>query len=74
MLGIGHRQDKYTKIKLMAEKAKIYNQKYDSMSIHSCPARTATAQQAERMTSVFMRPRCFHTTVNLCKQARIYSS
>jgi hypothetical protein len=29
MLGIGHRQDKYTKIKILADKAKTYNQKYD---------------------------------------------
>jgi len=29
MLGIGHRQEKYTKIKLLSEKAKTYNQKYD---------------------------------------------
>jgi hypothetical protein len=31
MLGIGHRQDKYTKIKVLAEKAKDYNQKYDAL-------------------------------------------
>lgn len=29
MIGIGHRQEKYTKIKLLAEKSKEYNQKYD---------------------------------------------
>lgn len=31
MLGIGHRQDKYTKIKILAERSKDYNQKYDHL-------------------------------------------
>lgn len=31
MIGIGHRQDKYTKIKVLSEKAKEYNQKYDAL-------------------------------------------
>lgn len=31
MIGIGHRQEKYTKIKLLAEKSKEYNQKYDEL-------------------------------------------
>ena len=31
MLGIGHRQDKYTKIKLLAERSKEYNEKYDRL-------------------------------------------
>ena len=29
MLGIGHRQDKYTKIKILASRSKCYNEKYD---------------------------------------------
>lgn len=31
MIGIGHRQEKYAKIKLLAEKSKEYNQKYDEL-------------------------------------------
>jgi hypothetical protein len=31
MIGIGHKQEKYTKIKILAEKAKDYNQKYDEL-------------------------------------------
>ena len=31
MIGIGHRQDKYTKIKVIADRAKTYNQKYDEL-------------------------------------------
>ena len=31
MLGIGHRQDKYTKIKILANRAKSYNEKYDEL-------------------------------------------
>jgi len=31
MIGIGHRQDKYTKIKIIADRAKSYNQKYDEL-------------------------------------------
>lgn len=31
MIGIGHRQDKYTKIKVLGDRAKTYNQKYDEL-------------------------------------------
>ena len=31
MIGIGGKQDKLTKIKILGEKAKQYNQKYDEM-------------------------------------------
>lgn len=31
MIGIGHRQDKYTKIKILSQQAQTYNQKYDSL-------------------------------------------
>jgi hypothetical protein len=31
MIGIGHKQEKATKIKILAERAKEYNQKYDNL-------------------------------------------
>ena len=31
MIGIGHRQDKYTKIKVLGQKSRSYNEKYDSL-------------------------------------------
>jgi len=31
MIGIGHKQEKYTKIKILAERAQEYNKKYDEL-------------------------------------------
>ena len=48
MLGIGHRQDKYTKIKILANKAKSYNEKYDDLTAQGLePQEVASILQKE---------------------------
>ena len=48
MIGIGHRQDKYTKIKVLAEKSKEYNQKYDALIAQGLdPQEAASTLQKE---------------------------
>ena len=32
MIGIGYKQEKYTKLKILSERAKEYNRKYDELS------------------------------------------
>lgn len=48
MIGIGNRQDKYTKIKILAEKSKTYNQKYDQLIAQGLdPQEVASVLQKE---------------------------
>jgi hypothetical protein len=48
MIGIGHRQEKYTKIKLLAERSKEYNEKYDQLIAQGLdPQQVASILQKE---------------------------
>lgn len=48
MIGIGHRQEKLTKIKLLAEKSKEYNEKYDQLIAQGLdPQQVASILQKE---------------------------
>lgn len=48
MIGIGHKQEKLTKIKILAEKAKEYNQKYDDLIAQGLdPQQVASILQKE---------------------------
>jgi hypothetical protein len=71
MIGIGHKQDKATKIKIMAERAQQYNKKYDELIAQGLdPQEVASRLQKEEYDqrhSAFFVEEPYKVPLPLCR-------